>query len=538
MVKREKWIGDIIISVIVATIITGAWFILNWNIGFDLADEGYYWYGSKRVLSGDVPMRDFTSYDIGRYYWAAAWMNLLGGSGIRNARVAAWIFQWGAVWGCVALCLWAIPDKMVVGFRVLMSVIFASALSLWMFPYYKVFDHGASIAVIGMVVLLLSAKGSRHWFFAGCILGLVSMIGRNHGLYGLVAAFGAMIFLRLSNGNNIPRGSHMLQFIFGFILAYSPTFLMMLAIPEFYEAFTESIIGLIKSGTTNIGLPIPWPWNFEHREIGWILWLSKFFPGLGFIMILLVPVLTLVFFAANRNFKLSTAHILLLAGALAGIPYAHYAYSRADVTHLALGIFPLLISVQAVGMTLRKPVICCLGLFLVSLIAVSNDQLIFRKNILGAEVVEVEIDGLEITTAPHIAQRLAAATAALQRHPVAAQKFLAMPDMPGLHAIRNVNMPIWEIYSTIPRNSVFEQQELIRLNSSPPEIIIISNHALDQREEFRFSRMHPDIYSWVRSNYVLEDAAAFESGHLYRRKSNIEVYLPKSRPGLMGVVNN
>ena len=75
-----------------AAVLVALDFYLFGNVDLNLADEGYLWYGVLRTLEGEVPLRDFQSYEPGRYYWCVAWSSLFG-SGILGVRVALAIFQ-------------------------------------------------------------------------------------------------------------------------------------------------------------------------------------------------------------------------------------------------------------------------------------------------------------------------------------------------------------------------------------------------------------------------------------------------------------
>ena len=72
---------DISEAVLLSAVASLTVFSLQWRYGFNLGDEGWLWYISQRTALGDVPLRDFFSYDPGRYYWTAGVFKLLGRSG-------------------------------------------------------------------------------------------------------------------------------------------------------------------------------------------------------------------------------------------------------------------------------------------------------------------------------------------------------------------------------------------------------------------------------------------------------------------------
>lgn len=503
--------------------VTLCWFLLTWRYGLDLADEGYYWYGSQRVLRGEAPIRDFLAYDIGRYLWAAAIMFVMGDEGIFGAHSAAFVYQ--ALSVCVGtwLTLWALRARLsparAIGFAVAVALI----LNLWATPYYKVYDYGTCILIVAMTVLILTSRAPARWFGAGVILGLAAVMGRNHGVYGAASALLALGFMLLKQGKRGEVLRPALAFIGGTVLGFSPTFLMGLAKPGFLDALAAGVIEHVHSvaSATNIPLPVPWPWHAEHGKNGWVLWACDVAKGLGFLALLLVPVLTLLAMLRKRIAGFTEPHYLLTASACVGLVYAHYAYSRADLVHLALSVVPVLLILFCCSMLGRAVLPVAIGVLALSVLAVGQDTMIINSKLFGRTTKSVVIDGSTMHTDPFIVDDILDSQRALATVPGAQANFLAVPNLPGLYAINRSRMGIWEIYALSHRDAGFEQAEVARLARVPPKMVLLSDHALDNQPQLRYTVIHPVTYQWIVDHYEREKRTPMAELEVYVRKEHM-----------------
>lgn len=500
MTTQTSLRNDLQLGILVGALFTSAWIALTWRYGFDLADEGFYWYGAQRMLHGEMPLRDFMSYDIGRYAWSAAVMGLLGDDGIFGARMASGAYQVCTMTVGVVLALRMLDGKGSEGTRCAFSLIVALLLNLWVHPYYKVFDYGTSLLIVAMLVLMFNSRSSRYWFGAGIMLGLAAIMGRNHGVYGAVAALLMLGFLYLKQGSLNGLRKPALMFVFGTAVGFSPTMVLAVLVEGFAAAFVESLRELFNSGSTNIGLPVPWPWTVERAELGWLVWGMEVLSGLAFMALLAVPIITIAILSRKPLARFTQIDALALCASLAGIVYAHYAFSRADLTHLALSIAPPLLVLASIGLRVGRPILISCALAGASVLALTPEKPFFAQFLLNKPLAAVSVNGSTLYIFPGIDRFLrtvdAALAAAGARH-----NFLAVPNAPALFAIYKQKMPLWEIYALWPRHPEFEAKEIERLASAVPQLVLLSNHALDDQEALRYSSTHPELYKWIIGRY-------------------------------------
>lgn len=492
-------------------------FVWQGRKGYNIGDEGFLWYGVQRVLAGEVPLRDFMAYDPGRYYWSAALLSLWGQEGIMQLRAVVAIFQ--ALGLAVALCLLDQANPGTSPARRLAFLLTSTLiLVLWMFPRHKLFDISLSIFLVGMLAAVIRRPDTKRYLLLGIGVGLTAFFGRNHGLYGAFGSALAIAWLHLGP-HRTPHPTltrACAAWLGGVVLGFMPLLLMLALVPGFAASFWESIRFLFEHKATNITLPIPWPWRasfglYPWHTVGWQMLMGLFFMSLP-----LFGVIGLLW-GFVRRFQGRPVDPVLMAAILMALPYAHYAYSRADIGHLALGIFPFLIGmlVMAVRSTARTGAVATLLLAVTSICLMFNEHPGWQCRI-AAPCVNLEISGSPLRIDPNTAASVNLLRSLDQQYASHGESFLATPLMPGAYPLLARKAPVWAIYALFARGPAFEQQEIDRLKAASPAFLLVMDAALDGRDELRFRNTHPLMQRYIEQNYTAVPDSTMAGIQIYR----------------------
>lgn len=476
--------------------------VLNiWQVdkGFSLWDEGFLWYGVQRVLVGEVPIRDFMAYDPGRYYWTAAFVSFFGDSDILSLRAAVASFQ--ALGLCVGLFVIAQSKRVKCNRDIFFIFLAAITLAVWMFPRHKLFDISISILLIGVLAYLISDPNLKRYLVAGACVGLIAVFGRNHGVYGALGSLGVIAWLSIKNQSDIGFVKAVALWGAGVAIGYSPIVIMAIFLPGFGVAFWESVQFLFEQKATNLPLPIPWPWTVNFSEFSFGEAARGALIGLFFIGTLVFAGLSLAW-VVYRKFRNETVSPVLVASAFLALPYAHYAFSRADVGHLAQGIFPLLLGSLAMlshsAARLKWPL--ALALCVASLWVMH----VFHPGwycLTSKQCVSVEISGSQLKVDPGTANDIALLRKLTEEFAPNGRSFVATPFWPGAYALLERRSPVWEIYALFSRSEHFENREIERIKAANPGFIFVFDLPLDGREELRFKNTHPLTHRFILENF-------------------------------------
>lgn len=509
-------------------------FLLQGKVGFNLWDEGFLWYGVQRTFFGEVPILDFMAYDPGRYWYSAFFMKIMGDSGIVTLRISIFIFQTLGLFSALYFLRSCLNRYSFL--NIFYFVCSASVFTVWMFPQYKVYDMSASIFLVAATTFVIEKPSNLRYFLMGVVLGGVAIIGRNHGLYGAVGNFLAILYLTIFSRKDKGqiRALDFLKafryWVSGVLVGYSPLIFYALYNPDFGRAFYENILYMFEIKTTNLSLPVPWPWKVRFDFNEWADSLARLFVGIFFVLLPCLEVMGVISFFSQKVFRLFWGKIqvspVLAAATFIGFPYLHYMFSRADIYYLAFAIFPFLIAVlYLLGQASKKIKFWGTGIFLwISCImmfpihpfwqcySASRQNIEWPKTEVGRDVLTVE---------PWSKQNLDLVKKLVDQYACRPRgvPFLTIPFWPGGYALFEIKSPIWEVYPLWKRSEDFEKKEIERIKKFQPRFILLYDIPLDRVEERRYRKTHPLTIKYIEENFYLKETIS----------QNFKLYLPPNR---------
>jgi hypothetical protein len=393
----------------------------------------------------------------------------------------------------------------------------ALTFAAWMLPRHKLFDISLSLILMAVLTFLIANPTGKRHFVTGLCTGLAAFFGRNHGMYAVVGGLGVMVWLNIRQSGRPGLVKGLKLWAAGILVGFSPTLLMLLFVPGFGSAFGESILYTFSLKGFNLPLPVPWPWRIGFASLpvgaairGWLI-------GMFLIGIVVFGVLSLAW-ALLQRFRNKPVTPALAAVAFLSLPYAHYAYSRADVGHLAHGIFPLLVGCLALLAVMPAKVkwplatlFCTASIWTVY---VFHPGVQYTK-----QWVEVTVSNNKLKVDPETANNIALLRTLADRYAPHGQSFLVVPFWVGAYPLLERRSPLYDIYPILPRLAAFEQEEIERIKAADPKFALVEESPLDGREDLRFRNTHPLTYQYIQANFEPISGSPNPAINLYQAKA-------------------
>jgi hypothetical protein len=493
---------------LLAIVLAGASFAVQGRLGLSLTDEGFLWYGAQQTAHGKVPLRDFQSYDPGRYYWSAAGMRLFG-EGAVSLRFSETLFQILGLWaGLLA------ASRVIQNWTLLVAV--GVMLTLWMFPSHKLFDSALLLCGIWIAVRLIEEPSSARIFTAGFFVGLCVFFGRNHALYNFLAQASLLLFLHFKL-RPLVSISHLGMWIAGIMAGLVPTVAILVGVPGFFASYIESIQSIFRHGT-NLGLSAPWPWRVSLNSTTVT---TQTLLGI-FLVVLPLGYLAAITASLFMRSQAIEDRALLIACAFVGVFYLHHAFSRADFSHFAQVIHPfILAAVALLGFLGARKLYywAVIGLLIAAaLFTVGRWMPIYQRITSSTPWVTWDAGGKILV--PASTNRLFTCLRKFAAENIAPREgVLIAPFMPTLYPILGHESPLWDLAYLFPATAQRQEAMIQELTAKNVNWAIISDAPRDKREDLRFSATHKLVWQYLMENFEpVESACLAEPMKIFHRK--------------------
>lgn len=485
--------------------------VAQWPFGFNWGDEGLLWYASQRTAVGQIPLLDFFSYDPGRYYWSAFFFRLLHGNGLFEQIVA------DAAFGALGLAaIYVAMSKLCLSRPWRTAMLLTLGLMLG-FPRHKIYEQALSIMCAAGIALVIENPHSKlRWFCYGTATGLAALIGRNSGLYFFIAGLLLIALLKFS-GEQFAIGSILPRFAAGVVLGYSPMILMLCLVHGFAEAFYQSVVF---TPHWQLKVPIPFPWHIHLKGLSLPDRLQA--RAVSFLCLAVPATYLFSIWDWIKNRQTSRPQ-LACAASLAGLPFLHHAFSRADFFHIAEGILPFAIAIGALahhfwqrGRRRMSLAFFCAAFVLIATAWLPHEPMVQYSRSKPDHIRQVLIAGRNFYVDSVQAEVMQAAAKAFRDCRSLDGRFLAAPYFPGLYPFLETRAPSWELYYLYPRSPEFQEQEIHALERNRVSLVLLNRDAtVDGRIDLRFDHTNPQLLNYILTHYEQSDVHLPDGFELY-----------------------
>lgn len=473
---------------IFSIVLFGIYFLLIYEKGFNLADEGFLWYGSWQTFLGKYPVVDFQSYDPFRYFYVASWFHLFDSYNIYILRLSVYSF---AIFGLLGLLYITIErtKKLDYMYMFLVTILFC----LWLFPYWKIFEHVVSI--VSIVVLYQTFKhfdsNTKVLILTGIYTSFLFFYGRNHALYMHVAIIYLFVinYIFLKDFNKVL--TQLKSFFMGYLIGLTPILYMIVFVDGYYQKIKEWLFWFIERGaTTNLSKPFSFPWDISIIQCNYFSCSKIFFSIFTLLMfiIFILAIVTIIYLTIKKQ-----RDYLLLSSSVFVIVYFHYFASRPDLGHMAQTIMPSFIFICFFFLKTKYLKYIFITCLIILSILTTRNPLLNPKISYSAQVTEHKL---------YIGKRQKDKLVFLDKYMSNMQEsVVVIPNMISLYPMYNKTSPIYDLYLVLPRSEHYQKNMLQKIIHNNPKLIIYNKVTYGKGKRMLFKNTYPIVHKYILSNY-------------------------------------
>lgn len=213
---------------------------------------------------------------------------------------------------------------------------------------------------------------------------------------------------------------------------------------------------------------------------------------------------------------------LFVSCALVGLVYAHHAFARAGIAHLAQAMHPFTLGVlAATALATRQKRSLSVGLAVLlatSLFVIGKRSPLYQCLSSLPHWEHADVAGDSMVIEPNVAQLLTCT------HRIAAEKIpsdeqlLIAPFAPSLYPVLGRRSPLYELYFLFPATDLGQEEMIRQLSQENVNWALLSNQPLDGREDRRLSSTHRLLWQHLTRDFEAVEVPCLNAGMQLRRR--------------------